>query len=126
MQSITPFDSLSDAEIRTAIRNATGPRASLFVPEVSFEILVKRQIKRLEQPVRRFTRTHARTHTHMHSRALVDTSQGLQCVDLVYDELHRLTSMCEPPELQRFPELRDRVVDVVHVMLRERLKPTQT
>ena len=28
--------------------NATGPRAALFVPEESFEQLVKRQISRLE------------------------------------------------------------------------------
>eukprot|EP00499_Haloplacidia_sp_CaronLabIsolate_P010336 CAMPEP_0196770428 /NCGR_PEP_ID=MMETSP1104-20130614/1128_1 /TAXON_ID=33652 /ORGANISM="Cafeteria sp., Strain Caron Lab Isolate" /LENGTH=534 /DNA_ID=CAMNT_0042140541 /DNA_START=87 /DNA_END=1687 /DNA_ORIENTATION=+ len=100
LMTIDPFDSLTDDEIRTAIRNATGPRASLFVPEISFEILVKRQIARLEQP-------------------------GLQCADLVYDELHRLTNMCESAEMQRFPELRERVVDTVHVMLRERLRPTQ-
>lgn len=35
-------------DILTAIRNATGPRPALFVPEVSFELLVKRQIRRLE------------------------------------------------------------------------------
>jgi len=32
-------------DILTAIRNATGPRPALFVPEVSFELLVKRQIQ---------------------------------------------------------------------------------
>lgn len=37
-------------DILTAIRNATGPRPALFVPEVSFELLVKRQIRRLEDP----------------------------------------------------------------------------
>ncbi len=37
-------------DILTAIRNATGPRPALFVPEVSFELLVKRQIRRLEEP----------------------------------------------------------------------------
>lgn len=34
LKSIHPFDGLDDADIRTAIRNATGPRPSLFVPEV--------------------------------------------------------------------------------------------
>lgn len=37
-------------DILTAMRNATGPRPALFVPEVSFELLVKRQIRRLEDP----------------------------------------------------------------------------
>lgn len=62
--SIDPFDGLSDEEIRTAICNANGTRPALFVPEISFDLLVKRQISRLEQP-------------------------GLQCVDLVFDELLR-------------------------------------
>ncbi|KAJ0398185.1 hypothetical protein P43SY_000554 [Pythium insidiosum] len=101
LQEVNPFDGLSDEDIRTTIRNANGPRQSLFVPEVSFELLAKRQIKRLEQP-------------------------GLQCVDLVFDELQRVTSQCETMELSRFPELRDRVIEVVNAMLRASLSPTQT
>lgn len=58
---------LSDDDIRTAIRNATGPRPALFVPEVSFELLVRRQIAQLEIP-------------------------GLQCVEMVFDELNLLTT----------------------------------
>ena len=101
LQAMDPFDNLTDDDIRTAIRNANGPRQSLFVPEVSFEILSKRQIARLEQP-------------------------GLQCVDLVFDELQRVTSQCETIELTRFADLRDRVVDVVNALLRSCLAPTQT
>ncbi|TMW56688.1 hypothetical protein Poli38472_006698 [Pythium oligandrum] len=101
LQDVNPFDGLSDEDIRTTIRNANGPRQSLFVPEVSFELLAKRQIARLEQP-------------------------GLQCVDLVFDELQRVTSQCENMELSRFTELRDRVIEVVNSMLRSSLSPTQT
>lgn len=50
---ISPDDGLTMNDIRTAIQNATGPRASLFVPEVSFELLVRRQISRLEEPDRK-------------------------------------------------------------------------
>ncbi|OWZ06196.1 Dynamin [Phytophthora megakarya] len=100
LREVNPFDGLSDEDIRTTIRNANGPRQSLFVPEVSFELLAKRQISRLEQP-------------------------GLQCVDLVFDELQRVTSQCETIELTRFPELRDRVMEVVNGMLRASLIPTQ-
>tara|TARA_B110000971_G_C19675537_1_gene348655 strand:- start:110 stop:547 length:438 start_codon:yes stop_codon:yes gene_type:complete len=74
--SIDPFDGLSDNDIRTAICNANGPRPSLFVPEISFDLLVRRQIARLEQP-------------------------GLQCIDLVFDELQRMSSQCEPNECVR-------------------------
>ena len=51
-QAMNPFDGLTDDDIRTAICNANGTRQSLFVPEISFDLLVRRQITRLEQPVR--------------------------------------------------------------------------
>ena len=50
IMGVGPFDGLSDEEIRTTICNAHGTRPALFVPEVSFDILVRRQISRLEQP----------------------------------------------------------------------------
>ena len=68
MKSLDPFDGLDDDDIRTAIANANGPRPSLFVPEISFDLLVRKQIARLEQP-------------------------GLQCVDLAFDEMQRMVSV---------------------------------
>lgn len=100
LMAVEPFDGLSDEEIRTTITNSNGTRASLFVPEVSFDILVRRQISRLEQP-------------------------GLQCVDLVFDELQRISSQCEPVEFQRFPKLRDHMIEVVSNLLRRCVSPTQ-
>ena len=44
------LEGLSTDDIHTAIRNATGTRQSLFVPEMSFEVLVKEQISLLEEP----------------------------------------------------------------------------
>uniref|UniRef100_A0A3P9KC25 Dynamin-1-like protein n=1 Tax=Oryzias latipes TaxID=8090 RepID=A0A3P9KC25_ORYLA len=69
LQSIDPLGGLTDLDILTAIRNATGPRPALFVPEVSFELLVKRQIKRLEEP-------------------------SMRCVELVHEELQRIIQHC--------------------------------
>ncbi len=100
LMSVAPFDGLTDEEIRTTICNANGTRPSLFVPEISFDILVRRQISRLEQP-------------------------GIQCVDLVYEELQRISSQCEPGELTRFPNLRDRLVEVVNGLLKRAVGPTQ-
>lgn len=100
LMSVAPFDGLTDEEIRTTICNANGTRPSLFVPEMSFDILVRRQISRLEQP-------------------------GIQCVDLVYEELQRISSQCEPGELTRFPNLRGRLVEVVNGLLKQSVGPTQ-
>lgn len=100
LMNVDPFDGLSDEEIRTTICNANGTRPALFVPEISFDLLVRRQISRLEQP-------------------------GLQCADLVFDELQRMAAQCEPIEFQRFPELRERMVEVVSSLLRRCVSPTQ-
>ncbi|EPT27542.1 dynamin-related protein DRPA [Toxoplasma gondii ME49] len=94
-----PLEGLSDHEIRTAIRNATGPKAALFVPEGAFEILVRRQIQQLETP-------------------------SLQCVEQVYEELQKIVAKCELPEMARFSNLRERVMDVVRGVLRRCLAPT--
>lgn len=101
LNSVGAFDGLSEDEIRTTIGNANGTRPALFVPEISFDILVRRQIRRLEQP-------------------------GVQCVDLVYDELQRIAAQSEPTELTRYPNLRDRMMDVVSALLKRSVGPTQT
>lgn len=99
LQSIDPAQNLSLTDIRTAIRNSTGPRPSLFVPEVAFDLLVKPQIKLLEPP-------------------------SLRCVELVYEELMKICHSGTSPELQRFPGLNARLIEVVSELLRERLGPT--
>uniref|UniRef100_A0A8C6LBT6 Dynamin-1-like protein n=1 Tax=Nothobranchius furzeri TaxID=105023 RepID=A0A8C6LBT6_NOTFU len=102
LQSIDPLGGLTDLDILTAIRNATGPRPALFVPEVSFELLVKRQMKRLVEP-------------------------SLRCVELVHEELQRIIQHCSSfstQELLRFPKLHDSIVEVVTGLLRKRLPIT--
>jgi dynamin 1-like protein len=100
LNSVGAFDGLTDEEIRTIIANANGTRPALFVPEISFDIIVRRQLTRLEQP-------------------------GVECVDLVYEELQRIAGQAEPSELTRFPILRDRMVEVVSSLLRRCVTPTQ-
>ncbi|KAK0489426.1 Dynamin central region-domain-containing protein [Armillaria novae-zelandiae] len=99
LSSIEPTHNLDDQDIRTAIRNSTGPRPSLFVPEVAFDLLVKPQIKLLEAP-------------------------SLRCVELVYEELVKICHNCTSVELQRFPRLHAQLIEVVSELLRERLSPT--
>mgnify|MGYP002386806793 FL=1 len=47
-----------------------GPRSMLFIPDLAFELIVKRQIARLADPAQR-------------------------CVDLVFEELMRVAAMAE-------------------------------
>ncbi|XP_073965696.1 dynamin related protein 1 isoform X2 [Choristoneura fumiferana] len=104
LDSIHPLVGLTRMDILTAIRNATGPRPALFVPEVSFELLVKRQIRRLEEPSQR-------------------------CVELVHEEMQRIVQHCGTEvqqEMLRFPRLHQRIVDVVTQLLRTRLPATNS
>ncbi|KAL2128039.1 hypothetical protein VTI74DRAFT_9827 [Chaetomium olivicolor] len=98
LESIDPTSNLSALDIRTAIRNSTGPRPSLFVPEMAFDLLVKPQIKLLEVPSQR-------------------------CVELVYEELIKICHTCGSTELLRFPRLQAKLIEVVSDLLRERLGP---
>lgn len=101
LESIDPTCNLSALDIRTAIRNSTGPRPSLFVPEMAFDLLVKPQIKLLEIPSQR-------------------------CVELVYEELIKICHTCGSTELSRFPRLQGKLIEVVSDLLRERLGPAST
>ena len=98
LETIDPTHNLTVSDIRTAIRNSTGPRPSLFVPELAFDLLVKPQIKLLEAPSQR-------------------------CVELVYEELIKICHTCGSQELLRFPRLQGKLIEVVSDLLRERLGP---
>lgn len=93
------LEGLSLEQTRTALRNATGHRTPLFIPETAFELLVRMQIHRFLKP-------------------------SLACVDMVYDELTRLSESIESPELARFHRLRVAVSETTLRLLREQKAPT--
>ncbi|KAI3945976.1 hypothetical protein MKX01_024732 [Papaver californicum] len=95
-----PCDELTDDDIRTAIQNATGPKSALFVPEVPFEVLVRKQIERLQDP-------------------------SLQCARFIYDELIKISHSCMGDELQRFPVLKKHMDKVIGEFLRDGLEPSE-
>lgn len=101
LEEVNPCEDLTDDDIRTAIQNATGPRNPLFVPEVPFEVLVRRQIARLLDP-------------------------SLQCLQFVYDELIKISHACEATELQRFPFFRRHMDEVMGKFLRDGVKPAES
>jgi len=65
VKAVDPFDQVKDMDIRTVLYNSSGSSPALFVGTTAFELIVKQQIKRLEDP-------------------------SLKCVSLVYDELIRI------------------------------------
>uniref|UniRef100_A0A0N5C3B7 Dynamin GTPase n=1 Tax=Strongyloides papillosus TaxID=174720 RepID=A0A0N5C3B7_STREA len=103
IKSIEPSKGYSEEAILTAIRNARGIKTSLYVPEECFELLVKQQIKLLEEP-------------------------SLNCVDLVHEELIRLIQNCGTEfqqEIYRFPVLGNNINNILRDLLKSRLEPTK-
>lgn len=100
LMSIDPLKGLTPREICFAIRNATGPRNALFIPESAFELLVKRQIAGLERP-------------------------ALQCVDHVFSELQRMVAGLESAEMARFEKLREQMMTVADEYLHTCRVPTK-
>ncbi|CAB11498.2 dynamin family protein Vps1 [Schizosaccharomyces pombe] len=102
IQAIDPFDEVKDSDIRTILYNSSGPSPSLFMGTAAFEVIVKQQIKRLEDP-------------------------SLKCVSLIYDELVRiLNQLLQRPIFKRYPLLKDEFYKVVIGFFRKCMQPTNT
>lgn len=98
--ALDPFDRIKDADIRTIMYNSSGSAPSLFVGTAAFEVLVKQQIKRFEDP-------------------------SVRCISLVFDELVRILSqILAQTEYSRFPALKDRISQVFIQYIREIMVPT--
>ncbi|TKW03924.1 hypothetical protein SEVIR_7G075400v4 [Setaria viridis] len=101
LEEVDPCKSITDEDIRTTIQNYGGPKGAMFLPEVPFEILVRKQIGRLLDP-------------------------SLQCAQFIYDELIKISHGCLTSELQKFPILKKRMGEVVSSFLRDGLRPAET
>ncbi|KAF7016237.1 hypothetical protein CFC21_029894 [Triticum aestivum] len=101
LEEIDPCKNISDEDIRTSIQNSDGPKGAMFLPEVPFEILVRKQIDRLLDP-------------------------SLQCAKFIYDELVKISHGCLTSELQKYPILKRRMGESVSNFLRDGLRPAET
>ncbi|KAA8496948.1 Dynamin-1-like protein [Porphyridium purpureum] len=74
-------DTLTFEDMRVAIRNASGARSSLFIPENAFVSLASSLVRRFLRP-------------------------SLECVDKVHEELLKLVQLCtQEPSVARYPKL---------------------
>jgi dynamin 1-like protein len=101
IKTIDPFDLVKDGDIRTHLYNSSGSTPNIFVSTAAFDIIVKQQIKRLEDP-------------------------SLKCCQLVYDELIRIVGQLlgKIQHFRRFPALKERFNSVVISFLKELMTPT--
>ncbi|TKA72264.1 Vacuolar protein sorting-associated protein 1 [Cryomyces minteri] len=100
VKAIDPFDQVKDIDIRTILYNSSGSSPALFVGTTAFELIVKQQIKRLEEP-------------------------SLKCVSLVYDELVRILSqLLNKPLFRRYPGLKEKFHQVVVNFFKKSMDPT--
>lgn len=100
VKAVDPFDQVKDVDIRTILYNSSGSSPALFVGTTAFELIVKQQIKRLEEP-------------------------SLKCVSLVYDELVRiLTQLLGKHLYRRYPQLKEKIHGVVISFFKKAMEPT--
>ncbi|KAJ2161414.1 vacuolar protein sorting-associated protein 1 [Coemansia sp. RSA 552] len=100
VKAVDPLEHVKDGDIRMILYNSSGSSPSLFVATSAFEVIVRKQIKRLEEP-------------------------SLKCVALTYDELVRIVNqLLTKPNFRRFPQLRDQLNTVVLTFLRNAMLPT--
>ena len=100
VKAVDPFDQVKDVDIRTVLYNSSGSSPALFVGTTAFELIVKQQIKRLEDP-------------------------SIKCVSLVYDELIRiLGQLLNKNTFKRYPALKEKLHAVVVTFFKKAMEPT--
>ena len=97
--AVDPFDKLTNEEILIVIKNTNGLKPSLFVPEAAFEVLIRQQIQRLQEP-------------------------GLLCVKRVYDELLNTIDLISVNDISRYKLLESKIKETMTSIITKCLNPT--
>jgi dynamin 1-like protein len=100
LAEVDPLQGITAEKIRLSFRNSAGQNASIFIPESTFENLVKPQIARLKGP-------------------------SLECAELVYQELMRMVFQCSRKDMKRFGKMVEAVTAKSESLLRTCLKHTR-
>jgi dynamin 1-like protein len=92
VKSIDPLEQTKDSDIRTILYNSSGSSPALFVATTAFEVIIKQQIKRLEDP-------------------------SVKCINMVYDELVRILGQLLTKQASRKADASDVDVFLIHIPL---------
>ncbi|KAI9468457.1 MAG: Dynamin central region-domain-containing protein [Benjaminiella poitrasii] len=101
VKSLDPLDQVKDIDIRTILYNSSGSSPALFVATTAFEVIIKQQIRRFEEP-------------------------SVRCINMVYDELVRILSqlLSATSAFKRFPALKDKFYQIVLSFFKSAVEPT--
>ncbi|CCH59471.1 hypothetical protein TBLA_0B06480 [Henningerozyma blattae CBS 6284] len=100
VDSLDPFDQIKDSDIRTIMYNSSGSAPSLFVGTEAFEVLVKQQIRRFEDP-------------------------SIRLVNLIFDEMVRmLKQIISQIKYGRYPALREAISSQFIEFVKDAMLPT--
>ncbi|KAI8342412.1 Dynamin central region-domain-containing protein [Chlamydoabsidia padenii] len=85
VKSIDPLEQTKDSDIRTILYNSSGSSPALFVATTAFKVIIKQQIKRLED-------------------------LSIKCINMVYDELVRILGQLLTKQFfKRFLQMKDKM-----------------
>lgn len=102
LNSLDAMEGYDSRAVLTALKNSSGTKPCLFVPQHCFERLVKKQIARLVEP-------------------------SVRCVTLVQEELVRMSYRCDweiARRMEGLPKLRAKVFNVLTGLVKSRLAVT--
>ncbi|PNI69089.1 DNM1 isoform 9, partial [Pan troglodytes] len=123
-------------EISYAIKNIHGIRTGLFTPDMAFETIVKKQVKKIREPclkcvdmvISELISTVRQTGLFTPDLAFEATVKkqvqklkepSIKCVDMVVSELTATIRKCSE-KLQQYPRLREEMERIVTTHIRER------
>ena len=100
LNEVDPLQGVTSDRIRMSLKNSAGHSTAIFIPDATFENLLKPQIAKLKGP-------------------------SLECAELVFQELMRMVYQCTRQDMKRFTKLVDKVSTTTEAMLRRQLNHTR-
>ena len=98
-EEIPPITSMDVEEVKYLIRNQAGITVPIYVPHQAFESLIRRQIEKLRTP-------------------------ALTAINKVSNEILTIHGQVTFPELERYPQLKDAIRNVVEELVNGCVEPT--
>lgn len=100
IMAMQPFEGMSDQEISISVRNVCGLNQSLIISDKAFEVLVKKEIMKLQDP-------------------------AFNCLNQVLHELKGITTKIKIPEFDVLSNARNAVLQIMSDILVRCNNPTQ-